>query len=162
MSSYGTVVIVDDECSIRHFIGQALGAAGYLVLEAGNAVEAKDAILAHDGEVALVISDIQMPGGNGLDLGVDLEGVRPKVPVLYISGLIDSIAVQSILLRNPFAILTKPFTDRQLVERVRGLIGSRLPSPNGAPPAEGSGLAPLKKPPARQLGRYALPKTFTN
>src|ERR1017187_7400039 len=45
---------------------------------------------------------------------VDLEAAEPDIPVLYISGLIDSVSVQSILLKNPLAILMKPFTGHAL------------------------------------------------
>lgn len=162
MSLSSTVVIVDDEVSIRRFIRHVLRGAGYGVLEAQNAAEARAAIQAHEGAVALVISDIRMPGGNGLDLGVDLEGTRPGMPVLYISGLIDSVAVQSILLRDPLAILAKPFTDKELVKRVQALIGAAPSMQSAAPPTPASTLAALKKSPCRELGQSTLPRSYAN
>lgn len=46
-------------------------------------------------EVGLVITDIRMPGGNGLDFANDLETMRPGTPVSYISGMVESTAVES-------------------------------------------------------------------
>jgi CheY-like chemotaxis protein len=74
-----TCLIVEDEAAIRELMIHILAEAGYDVLAACNAEEAKQAIRAHGEPVALVISDIRMPGGSGLDLAVDLEAARPAV-----------------------------------------------------------------------------------
>jgi DNA-binding response OmpR family regulator len=131
-----TVAIAEDESSVRQFIAHVLKCAGYRTIEARNAVQAKQLIQEHPESVALMISDIRMPGGNGLDLGVDLQAANLHIPILYISGLIDSVAVQSILLNKPLAILTKPFTAQVLAERVRVLIGSAISSSGIEPSGE--------------------------
>jgi DNA-binding NtrC family response regulator len=129
METERTVAVVDDDLSIRRFIVHVLTRAGYRTIEASNGIDAKALIETQASGVALLIADIRMPGGNGLDLAVDLEGALPAMPVLYISGLIDCVAVQSIFLRNPLAILAKPFTASELVERVRVLIGPAASEP---------------------------------
>ncbi len=150
------VAIVDDELSVRRFIARVLSRAGYRTLEARSAIEAKELIQTHKPQIALVIADIRMPGGNGLDLAVDLEAA--DMPVLFISGLIDSVAVKSILLNNPLAILTKPFTPEDLVERVHVLVGSVLLNPTHAHLAKDTGLAALRKGPEIERGQPRLPR----
>jgi putative two-component system response regulator len=147
-----TILVAEDDGLVRRFIGIVLAKAGFRTIEANNVANAREVIKAHCGSVALAICDIQMPGESGLDLAVGLELAKPGFPVLFISGLVDSIAVQSILLRDPFALLKKPFTAEALIERVHTLLGFAdastpavsLPNPG---PVSGAGAAPLKKGP---------------
>lgn len=118
----GTILVVEDEPLVRQFISATLAETGYAIIEAGNASEAENVMRTDPGQVALVISDIRMPGGSGLDFANELEIMRPGTPVLYISGLVDSIAVKSIATRTPKAMLTKPFTAKQLLDRVREML----------------------------------------
>jgi DNA-binding response OmpR family regulator len=99
-----------------------------------------------------VISDIRMPGGSGLDLAVDLEAARPGQPVLYISGLVDSVVVKGILLSDPRVILTKPFSAEDLLSRVRTILGD---PPIRQAPAVGR-PSRLKKAPAREVAGVSL------
>jgi len=119
------VLIADDDPSVRLFMARALIDAGFRVLESSNSHEAAAKIQSHPSGVDLVVADIRMPGGSGLDLGVDLSANNSNTDVLYVSGLIDSIAVESLRLRDPWAILTKPFTASVLVERVRNVLAAR-------------------------------------
>ena len=148
METERTVAVVDDDASIRRFIVHVLVRAGYRTIEASNGIVAKELIQTQTSLVALLIADIRMPGGNGLDLAVDLETALPAMPVLYISGLIDCVAVQSISLKNPLAILTKPFTASELVERVQTLIGPATQHRKG--PGRETGQKILEK--IRKLG----------
>jgi DNA-binding response OmpR family regulator len=147
-----TCLIVEDEAAIRELMIHILAEAGYDVLAACNAEEAKQAIRAHGEPVALVISDIRMPGGSGLDLAVDLEAARPGQPVLYISGLVDSVVVKGILLSDPRVILTKPFSAEDLLSRVRTILGD---PPIRQAPAVGR-PSRLKKAPAREVAGVSL------
>lgn len=115
------ILIAEDERPVRRFIRSVLYGAGYATIEAGNGFEAKTLLEFRHEPVLLAICDIRMPGLGGLDLAADLNAASPGVPVLYISGLIDSIAVQGLLLSKPSVILTKPFTAEALIERVQML-----------------------------------------
>jgi DNA-binding NtrC family response regulator len=145
-----TILVAEDDSLVLRFIGIALAKAGFRAIEANNVANAREVIKVHCGSVALAICDIQMPGESGLDLAVALEVAKPGLPVLFISGLIDSVAVQSILLRDPSAILEKPFTAEALIERVHTLIGfaDAMPAPNPGP-VSGAGVRTLKKGPGR-------------
>ena len=114
------VLVVEDEPAIRRMIDKALSGGGYTVLQASNGLDAETLIEAHTN-IRLVILDIVMPGGNGLDFANYLHTQRPGTEILYISGFADSIAVDSIARRKPMAMLTKPFTPSQLLDRVRKL-----------------------------------------
>ena len=117
-----TILIVEDQEPIRRFVGCALSKAGYVTLEAGTGHHAVAIINEHVGPIALVILDIIMPGLGGLDVANELARRRPETQVLYISGRIDSIAVQSIASFRPAALLPKPFTAHEVVERVRQVL----------------------------------------
>jgi two-component system, cell cycle sensor histidine kinase and response regulator CckA len=117
------ILIVDDEPAIRHLTRAALRHAGYVTLEADSAGQAHSAIRSYTGKIQLAIVDLLMPGGSGLDLANQLKVDLPGIPILYISGLIHSVAVASLARQQPQAILTKPFTPDQLLARVRGLLG---------------------------------------
>ena len=79
-------------------------------------------MLSFPGDIRLVVLDIIMPGVNGLDFANQLAIDRPQTKILYISGYTESVAVDSISRRMPHAVLPKPFTGHQLVERVREIL----------------------------------------
>ena len=116
------ILVVDDEPEVRRFIWNSLVGAGYLTLEAGDAVEAMAITLTFPGRIALAVIDIMMPAVSGLDFANQLLIERPETKILYISGLGHGIAVEGIRRRLPLAILVKPFTARQLVMRVQDLL----------------------------------------
>jgi two-component system cell cycle sensor histidine kinase/response regulator CckA len=117
-----TVLVVDDETPLRRFLQACLKYGGYDVIEAGSADEAVRLVQAHSGAIVLAVLDILLPGASGLDLSNELLRHRPEVPVLYITGLMDSIAVEGIALRRPQCVLRKPFTATQLMSRVNMLL----------------------------------------
>jgi two-component system cell cycle sensor histidine kinase/response regulator CckA len=118
------ILIVDDRADVRRFIRTTLVKAGYVALEASTTTQASSIMGSYAGEVQLVILDIVIPGGSGLDFANQLDVDRPGTKILYISGFVDSVAVESISRRQPDAILSKPFTGSQLLARVRDLAGS--------------------------------------
>ena len=128
-----TVVIVEDEASVRGFVRCVLVNAGYRTRECQNVAQAKMTILQEEPSVSLMIADIRMPGGSGLELALEMERLRPQLPILYISGLIDSVVVQGLLLRDPNAILMKPFRAEELLSRVRLFLGKAVELPRRKP-----------------------------
>ena len=114
-----TILVVEDDDAVRTFISAALAAADYAVVEAAGGLEGACAILRYSGEIALAVVEIKMPGVGGLDLANQIGIARPNTEVLYISDLTESIAVKSIEMENPDAILPRPFTASQLLARVR-------------------------------------------
>ena len=118
-----TILIVEDQEPIRRFIRLALSYEGYITLEADTGHEAVALIHDHPDPIDLMILDIVMPGLGGLDVANEFAVHRPETRVLYISGRVDSIAMQSIVEKQPQSVLAKPFTARDVVERVRRMLG---------------------------------------
>jgi DNA-binding response OmpR family regulator len=116
-----TVLIVDDEASVRKLIRQALEPHGCTILEAGGGEQALSIAAVHEGKIDIAIVDFVMPGLNGLDLALQMERDFPALKTLYVSSAIESIGMVSILRHAPERVLLKPFTAEQIVERVAAL-----------------------------------------
>ena len=124
MTSRPAILVVDDDPLVRAITSRALAGLNHEVLEAEDGVQAL-AVLKHEeaANVRLVITDIRMPGMNGDDLGRVLRGLRPTLPVLYISG--HSAPALDFLRPGELerCWLTKPFTPRRLIAKVEALLG---------------------------------------
>jgi PAS domain S-box-containing protein len=119
----GSVLLVEDEASVRRLSRRALEAAGFRVLEAEDGRRALE--LVAEAAPDVVVSDIVMPGMSGLELADRIAERYPEVPVLFVSGYADE-AVESRPLRSAGRdLLWKPFRPQQLVDRVRQLLGRR-------------------------------------
>src|SRR6476659_2536806 len=114
-----TILVVDSDESARELISTALADANFLVLEARGGMEGVATMFRYDGEIALAVVEIQMPGVNGLDLANQIGIERPATEVLYVSSITNSVAVESITRAKPDAVLAKPFTREQLLDRVQ-------------------------------------------
>ncbi len=112
-----TILVVDDEHSIRSFVCRILTASGYHVIEAADGAEALAVGVAHDGPVHLLLTDIIMPKINGLILAERLSQARPELSVLYVSGFVE----RSILAAKypDCIVLQKPFTPEVLIDAVQ-------------------------------------------
>jgi len=117
-----TILVVDHDAQTRSLVCITLAAAEFQVLEARSGLEGMAAMLRFDFEIALAVLEINLPGISGLDLANQIRIERRSTEVLYISGLVESIAVNSIALIEPEAVLFKPFTARQLLARVHHLL----------------------------------------
>jgi CheY-like chemotaxis protein len=85
------VLIVDDEPLIRETVAELLSSAGLSTLEATNAVEALDLLNKSGQAVAVLLTDIRMPGGmNGIDLARIAQRTWPWIKVIVMSGFYDS------------------------------------------------------------------------
>jgi PAS domain S-box-containing protein len=118
----GTILLVEDEESVRVFATKALEKQGYAVLEAGDGRDALARLAEHAGPVRLVITDLVMPEMSGGELARRLATERPEVPVLIMAGYPDGDFAQRGLGPNT-AYLRKPFTSDGLVRKVREVLG---------------------------------------
>jgi two-component system, cell cycle sensor histidine kinase and response regulator CckA len=117
-----TVLITEDESSVRNLVARILRERGYIVLEASNGQNALDIAREYTREIHLAITDIIMPGMNGRDLGSRLEAMRPGIKVLYVSGYTDNAIVHHGILDSGVAFLQKPFTVGGLTRKVREML----------------------------------------
>jgi signal transduction histidine kinase/ActR/RegA family two-component response regulator len=114
-----SLLVVDDEDLVREIIGEALTAEGYAVRTAASGREGLDFL---DGEAAvdLVISDLSMPGMDGLTFVKEAQRRRAKLPAIILTGFASDAAELAVggALRGTFTLLRKPISAHALRERV--------------------------------------------
>jgi two-component system, cell cycle sensor histidine kinase and response regulator CckA len=115
-----TVLVVDDEPVIRTMMTEVLQQEGHSVFTAGSGAQALSLFRSHRREIDLLISDIVMPETDGPALATKIQAERPGLPVLLISGSSDTMPANS-----SFEFLPKPFSIRDLLNRVRSLAQKR-------------------------------------
>ncbi|MCH7569988.1 MAG: PAS domain S-box protein [Deltaproteobacteria bacterium] len=120
-----TILVAEDEKPVRTVIQRTLEKQGYTVLTAANPKEAEELFTQHEGNIALLVTDMVMPGGDGRDL-YRLLTARGLRQVLYISGYTDSAASHMGLLDSNEPYLQKPFAPGALEGAVRGVLDGRI------------------------------------
>nr|WP_256659787.1 PAS domain-containing sensor histidine kinase [Pseudomonas sp. LS-2] len=117
-----TVLVVDDEPSVRALMAEVLTDQGYRVLEAETGAVALQ-ILQTRQTIDLLLSDVGLPGGmNGRQLADAARSLRPGLKVLFVTGYAENAALGSGRLDPGMHVLTKPFSIPTLTERVKGLL----------------------------------------
>lgn len=114
-----TVLVVDDEQSVRTFAQKILEQADFTVLEASNGVEALERLKEYDGPVTLVVTDVQMPKMDGNAFVKELQQKHPETKTIFISGLPEPIPIDKSLAEDQIPLLTKPFGVNELLGCVR-------------------------------------------
>lgn len=125
--SMSTVMVVDDEERIRTLLSRALSAQGHSVVVAENAEVAVDRLRCVG--IDLVLLDLVMPGGGGMNLLRALRDERPEIPVIVISGVTEVGARVEALDHGAVDVVAKPFTVAELMARVRRNLATRRPAP---------------------------------
>ncbi len=121
-----TILLVEDDESVRMLTLRALREAGYRVVDARNGREALELVRPGSLEFDAVVTDIVMPGMGGTDLREELRRTHPHVPVLYISASQFDDARQKGLVGPGDPFLQKPFTPHGLMRAVRVLLDAGL------------------------------------
>ncbi|MBT4576557.1 MAG: response regulator [Candidatus Cloacimonetes bacterium] len=117
-----TILLVDDEDSIRDFLSEILTEQGYKIIEASNGSEGLRKFKEFDGNINLLISDITMPNMSGPELGKRLREIQPEIKSLFISGNVDNNFVEENAANSNVSFLHKPFTYSSIITRVRELL----------------------------------------
>ena len=116
-----TILLVEDESSVRRLVSQMLMLTGYRVLEAANGPEALQLMEQQAGEVHLLLTDVVMPYMNGGELAERLSGIYPRMRVLFTSGYMDDAVVQKVVALGA-QFLPKPFSPNTLMNKVREVL----------------------------------------
>ena len=120
-----TVLIVDDEPTVRMLVGEVLLDLGYGALEAADAAAALE-ILRSDQRIDLLITDVGLPGGmNGRQLADAARVTRPVLKVLFITGYAENAIIGNGQLAPDMHVLTKPFMMDTLTRRIRDIVEGR-------------------------------------
>jgi PAS domain S-box-containing protein len=126
-SSFGTetILLVEDEPAVRGFARRTLESHGYTVLEAAGGADALSIVASHGGPIALLLTDVVMPGMQGHQLASELTAALPELRVLYVSGFTENTVIHHGVPEHGVAFLPKPFSADALVEAVRRLLDAQ-------------------------------------
>ena len=120
-----TILVVEDEASLRKLTCNTLAKIGHRILEAEDAAKAMQAARNFDGAIDLLLTDIVMPGMSGDELAAKLSAVRPEMRVLYMSGYTDGAIATHGVLESGIVILRKPFTRAELTRNVEEMLAEK-------------------------------------
>jgi two-component system, cell cycle sensor histidine kinase and response regulator CckA len=123
LTGNGTILLVEDEEGLRALNARGLKSRGYKVIEAGNGVEAIDALAREGGRVDLVVSDVVMPEMDGPTLLKELRKSTPDLKIIFVSGYAEDAFEKSLPDSSQYNFLAKPFTLKQLVSAVKDAMG---------------------------------------
>ncbi|MEG9500316.1 MAG: PAS domain-containing protein [Methylorubrum extorquens] len=119
-----TVLIVDDEPSVRMLVTEVLEDLGYTAIEAADSVAGLK-VLQSDVRIDLLVTDVGLPGGmNGRQMADAARERRPDLKVLFITGYAENAVLGNGYLRPGMQVLTKPFVLETLASRIKELIAA--------------------------------------
>ena len=127
-----TVLLVEDEPSVRAVAAEVLRGQGYKVLEATNGMDGLSLAQGHADEIHLLLTDVVMPLMGGTELAEHVTQPHPETAVLFMSGYADVPVVHRPSGFHPAQFMQKPFTLVGLARRVREVLDRRSSSPEDA------------------------------
>jgi CheY-like chemotaxis protein len=122
----GTVLVVDDETSLRKVVTTAIKSMGFTVLGAQDGIEAVELFLLHKDAIRLVLCDLTMPRMDGWQTLSALRKIAPDIPVILASGYSEAQAMAGSHPELPQAFLSKPYEYEALSEAVFRVL-NRIP-----------------------------------
>jgi hypothetical protein len=118
-----TVLLVDDEESLRNVVVDLLSQLGYRMLSAASGPEALALAEGYSGKIDLLLTDVVMDPLPGPALAQKLAHMRPEMKVIFISGYADSLAPDGVL-KPGTVLVNKPFSIKILSAKLREVLGS--------------------------------------
>ncbi|MDD5761361.1 MAG: PAS domain S-box protein [bacterium] len=120
-----TVLVVEDETSVREIVDRVLSAKGYRVLTASDGSEGLRMAGEYNGPIDLLLTDLVMPGMGGRQLATRLAAGRPGVKVLFMSGYTEDAISHEGVLEAGLSFIQKPFTSDALLRKVREILDGK-------------------------------------
>jgi two-component system cell cycle sensor histidine kinase/response regulator CckA len=124
MSDTGTktILVVDDEPEVRKLVGAMVTQFGHHAITADSGEHALTVFKKHGAPIDLLVTDVVAPGMSGPMLADKLSALQPDLKVLYISGYDNTHVVQKYVVEKGHALLTKPFTVKELEAKMHDLL----------------------------------------
>ena len=121
-----TILVVDDDASLREVTCEILRGGGYTVIEAESPARALQVAESHSSVIDFLLTDVIMPKMNGRELATRLVQARPAMKVLYVSGYADGVVQDGPHgpLEEGLAFLQKPYTRKQMMLKIREILDS--------------------------------------
>ncbi|OVE77539.1 hypothetical protein BVX99_02315 [bacterium F16] len=119
---FGTIMLVDDERSIRQMGKNMLEYIGYSVVGFGGGEEALEFFLNQPNDFDLIITDQVMPGIKGTTFAHEVRNIRPDIPIIFISGFANKFPEDALVTLGNCMLLSKPFASDELLDAVRNLV----------------------------------------
>jgi CheY-like chemotaxis protein len=123
-----TILLVEDEEMVRELAVESLQGYGYAILQAPNGNEALSICESHMGKIDLLITDLVMPGMNGIELSRKFGDSHPGVPVLFMSGYAEDALEDLGHMAERQSFLQKPITPTRLSRKVREMLPVPIPA----------------------------------
>jgi PAS domain S-box-containing protein len=120
-----TALIVEDEDALREVTRRLLSRQGYTVITAANGAEAIAAAKSYQGPIDLLLTDVIMPQMLGKEAAGQIQQARPHIRVLYMSGYAQPVLAAEGRLDPDVLLLDKPFTERELLDKVNATIAAQ-------------------------------------
>jgi signal transduction histidine kinase/ActR/RegA family two-component response regulator len=117
-----TILVVEDDVSVRALACQILGRYGYTAIEASHGEEAVRRARDFQGRIHLMITDVAMPQTNGRELVDRLRSDHPEIRILFVSGHTDAELIEQGTLGDGDSFLAKPYTPQALAMKVREIL----------------------------------------
>lgn len=119
-----TILVVDDEESLRTVVVDLLGHLGYCTLSAANAHDAMKVALDYPGKIDLLLTDVVMQPLTGPVLAEKLMRSRPEMKVVFISGFANASLAPDGVLKPGTVLVNKPFSMKVLSAKLREVLGN--------------------------------------
>jgi DNA-binding NtrC family response regulator len=124
----GTVLVIDDDESLRQLLGMAVGRMGFTVIEACDGIEAVELFRRHQEEIRLVISDLTMPRMDGWETLQALRKIAPGIPVILSSGHSENHVMSGHHAELPQGFLMKPYELKRLRSSIFSILEAHKPT----------------------------------
>jgi CheY-like chemotaxis protein len=133
------ILVVDDTLEVRSLVTRILVARGYEVIEAEGGEQALNQCRNLQGAIDLLLTDVKMPGMDGLELADAVTANYPAIRVLLVSGQCEEVELQHHVTEKHFGFLSKPFMPNLLLDTVEQMLKIERRPPGEAGPSSGGG-----------------------
>ena len=119
-----TILLVEDDSSVRRLVHRVLSQRGYRVLSARSGTEALSLVADHKEPISLLLTDVVLPGMDGCDLARSLVAAQPTLKVIYMSGYTAEAVLHLGPSEQQVTLIEKPFAVADLLHQIRSVLGS--------------------------------------